>query len=307
MTLRAAGLLSGLLLALTACSGEGSAGEQDYTPPPAVLPEVDEDPAVQRYVALGDSYTAGPNVPPVDTTSGGCFRSSGNYPSLVAGSLDPDEFVDASCGGATTVNTTDVQQTTSGTVPPQFDALDEQTDLVTIGLGGNDFNLFATLIGYCPTLREEDPTGAPCREALDEQVGGDRLRDVLPRIRDRLADVVRGVRERAPQAEVLLVGYPEIIPEEGTCPERLPLATGDYPYAREVSEGLNAAVRAAARRVDVRYLDVAEVTAGHDICSDDPWVNGRQPASDAQIYHPFPEHQEAVAVLVLEALGADLG
>jgi lysophospholipase L1-like esterase len=306
MMLRAAGLFSALLLTLTACSS-GAAEEDDYVQPPGVMPEVDEAPAVQRYVALGDSYTAGPNVPPVDTASGGCFRSGGNYPSLVAGSLDPDEFVDASCGGATTVNTTDEQRTITGPVPPQFDALDEQTDLVTIGLGGNDFNLFATLIGYCPSLRDRDPDGAPCREALGGGTGEDRLREVLPQIRERLADVVRGVRERAPEAEVLLVGYPEIIPEEGTCPTRLPLAAGDYPYAREVSEGLNAAVRGAARRADARYLDVAEITAGHDICSDDPWVNGREPANDAQIYHPFPEHQEAVAALVLEELGADLG
>jgi hypothetical protein len=39
---------------------------------------------LQSYVALGDSYTAGPLIPVQETTPLGCLRSDHNYPHLVA-------------------------------------------------------------------------------------------------------------------------------------------------------------------------------------------------------------------------------
>jgi len=50
-------------------------------------------------------------------------------------------------------------------------------------------------------------------------------------------------------------------------------------------------------------VDVWEPSAGHDICADDPWINGR--ATDpnrALAFHPFAAEQKAVAQLVLDAL-----
>ena len=40
-------------------------------------------PTYHHYVAMGDSYTAAPFVPLTDVAYG-CFRSSNNYPKLVA-------------------------------------------------------------------------------------------------------------------------------------------------------------------------------------------------------------------------------
>jgi hypothetical protein len=41
-------------------------------------------------------------------------------------------------------------------------------------------------------------------------------------------------------------------------------------------------------------------SAEHDICSEDPWVNGvESDQKRAAAYHPFAEEQEAVAELVL--------
>lgn len=39
------------------------------------------------YVALGDSYTSGPEIPDRTGTPAGCERSSRNYPALVAADL----------------------------------------------------------------------------------------------------------------------------------------------------------------------------------------------------------------------------
>ena len=118
-------------------------------------------------------------------------------------------------------------------------------------------------------------------------------------IRANLAEVVAGVRQRSPQARIVVVGYPQIVPASGTC-DLLPLATGDYPVARAVNEGLAEAVRQGAEDADAEYVDLWGPSEGHDICSADPWINGRvTSASTALAYHPFAVEQRAVADLLL--------
>jgi lysophospholipase L1-like esterase len=310
-----AALLSlGLLLA--GCSSEATG---DAAPAPTTASSATSDPSAgvgagagagagararaaakySSYVALGDSYTAAPLVPSTDTGDG-CLRSSHNYPALVAAALPSADFVDVSCSGADSTSLVGVQQTPSGAKPPQFDALSRRTDLVTIGIGGNDSNLFGTLVGTCSQLRERDPAGSPCRDRL---TGGasDPIGTALRDIRAHVRAVVAGIRDRAPRATVVVVGYPQIVPPSGTCPE-LPLAAGDYAYARRINKGLADAVRLGARRADA-YVDVFAASAGHDICSADPWINGAQTdPSRALAFHPFAAEQQAVARLVLKAL-----
>src|SRR5262249_45014666 len=54
------------------------------------------------YVALGDSYTAGPIIGMQLPDPVGCFRSDHNYPHFVAEALQAPTFRDASCSGAGT-------------------------------------------------------------------------------------------------------------------------------------------------------------------------------------------------------------
>ena len=65
------------------------------------------------------------------------------------------------------------------------------------------------------------------------------------------------MRERAPDAQIILVGYPQIFPDpaNGGCAQ-LPLATGDLGYARDVNVGLNESMAAAAKTTGVEYVDV---------------------------------------------------
>ena len=69
---------------------------------------------VQRYVALGDSYAAGPLVPIPTGEPAGCLRSNQNYPSVVARELGVADFHDVSCSGATTENVTGPQSVPLG-------------------------------------------------------------------------------------------------------------------------------------------------------------------------------------------------
>ena len=49
---------------------------------------------------------------------------------------------------------------------------------------------------------------------------------------------------------------------------------------------------------------MAAASEGHDICSDDPWINGRRKdrRTKAAPYHPMPAEQAAVAELILALL-----
>ena len=60
-------------------------------------------PTYHHYVAMGDSFTAAPFVPLTDVAYG-CYRSSNNYPHLVAEALHIDDLRDRSCSGAQTAD-----------------------------------------------------------------------------------------------------------------------------------------------------------------------------------------------------------
>jgi lysophospholipase L1-like esterase len=253
-----------------------------------------------RYVALGDSFTAGPLIPTTDL-AGGCARSDHNYPSLVADDLDVKKFVDVSCSGAKTRDLTGVQRPFGDSrVPPQLRALTPDTTLVSLGIGGNDLDLFATLIGTCTRLRSADPQGSPCARQL--AANGPDLDTAIGTISTRVATALRTIRARAPRAKVVLVGYLRLVPDRGTC-VGLPLAAGDYAEGRRISETLDRALRRAARRTNVTFVDMYAASRGHDICSKDPWVNGSVTNRQrALAYHPFASGMRAVAREVSSAL-----
>ncbi|WP_460787834.1 SGNH/GDSL hydrolase family protein [Nocardioides maradonensis] len=278
--LAAVALLTGL--GLTACG-----------PAPSRIPLSSTGLSGNRYVSLGDSYTAAPSIAGGPARGDdGCGRSARNYPHLVADALAL-RLEDVSCGGATTAQMLQEQKLGSTVVPPQLDALRPDTSLVTLGIGGNDDNVFAQLITSCVGLGMAHPQGSPCADSVKGGIEK-ALTALQRRLAGRVEAVVGEIEQRSPKARVLLIGYPQIVPASGTCPQ-LPLAAGDYPYARRVIASLNTALRRAAAARHVTYVDVWTATAGHDICAADPWIAGSQTTEPGFIYHPYAEEQQAVA------------
>jgi lysophospholipase L1-like esterase len=286
------------LAALTACNDSSALSTEPTEPPPSPATSAQEE---LSYVALGDSFTAAPYVPRTDLADG-CLRSSGNYPSLVAEELGA-RLTDVSCSGADTGDITGRQRVGFGgsTVRPQIKAVRPGTDLVTVGIGGNDENLFATLVYRCTGLA--DQPGTPCADALTTMYGDPAA--VVAGTGDRVAATLRTVARQAPDATVVLVGYPRLVSEDEGC-SRFPLAEGDRPLLVAFEEELNRSLAAAARRTGAGFVDLRAVSEGHEICSADPWVNGaRTDQTRALAFHPFAEGQQAAAEAVLEL--ADLG
>ncbi|MGZ8736641.1 MAG: SGNH/GDSL hydrolase family protein [Nocardioides sp.] len=283
-------LLAATALMVSGCTG--APGEEGPAPGPDLATA---ERSGEKYVALGDSFTAGPFVPTTDL-AGGCLRSDHNYPSLLAEELDIEDFVDVSCSGARTRDLPREQRTVrDARVPPQLDALSPDTTLVTLGIGGNDFDLYGDLTNACLRLRDTDPTGSPCRDAMTRGEGPN-LATVTARIGRNVERGLAQVARRAPDARVVLVGDPRIAPSTGECPELLPYATGDVPFGDEVLRRLTAALSRAADRAGVEFLDMYAASAGHDVCSAEPYVNGVNGDQDrAAAFHPFPRGMRAVA------------
>lgn len=281
--------VSVLLLAagLTACGDDEKAGA-----------------AKPVYVAMGDSFTAAPLMGPADGADG-CFRSVNNYPHQLADALKM-KLRDVSCSGATTEDVEGSQKTPRGAVlGPQINALDPGTDVVTVGLGANDFSLVGRIIITCLQLSIARPgNDGQCRDG-DAKAGALASATVLPQLEERLKGIYAAIREKAPSARIFAVGYPRMFPAEKAC-ESLPLTDADATWAHDIVEGVNEVMERAAEASGVTYIDTQTPSEGHDICGEEPWVAGTKPIPGraAQAFHPYVEEQRMVTGLLKKAIGS---
>ncbi|MFI5998412.1 SGNH/GDSL hydrolase family protein [Streptomyces sp. NPDC051362] len=281
MTLGAALLSTGAAIAMTGASAANATDGRHS----------------RDYVALGDSYASAPLVPTqVDPT---CLRSDNNYPSLVARSRAA-QLTDVSCAGATTANMTSTQ----GNVPPQFDALRQSTDLVTITIGGNDIG-FSTILGTCAHVSSTDPAGAPCQTYFST-TGADAVTEAIKQTAPKVSQVLRGIHHRAPHARVVVVGYPDLFPEDGVgCTSAtVPLAAGDFSYLRDKEKELNTMLARQARKSGAEYVNTYTSTVGHDLCQPvaNRWIETFAPDSPAAPVHPNAAGEAAMAGAVKRKL-----
>jgi lysophospholipase L1-like esterase len=251
------------------------------------------------YVALGDSFTAGSGVlPPAAGAPLDCTQSARNYPHLTAQALGLS-LIDRSCGGAQTKDMTASQFPDQ---PPQFDALNASTRVVTLGIGGNDNNLFISAIALCGATDAADVAniGAPCKQTF-----GDYFNRQIAADAPNIAQALQQLRARAPAARVFVVGYPDILPQSGNCYLRLPLTTGDVAYLDGVERNLNAMLRTQAAANGATFIDTYDNSIGHDACKPESvrWVEPLLPGGGALApVHPNAAGEAATAGVVQAAL-----
>ncbi|HET9253908.1 MAG TPA: SGNH/GDSL hydrolase family protein [Pseudonocardiaceae bacterium] len=256
----------------------------------------------QHYVALGDSYAAGPGIKEQRADPRGCQRSTNNYPARLAEMLNISDYTDVTCSGATTGNMTASQSLPQGTNPPQFSALREDTDLVTVTITGNDIG-FVDIVENCTRVSIRDPWGNPC-ERQAKASGTDVYADRIEAVGPKLAQVLEGIHQRSPHATVLLVGYLRILPPSIGCYPTFPVSRGDVPYLDGLQQQLTAVLDTQAFRHDAILVDAYARSQGHDACQPprDRWVEGVLPASPAAPVHPNAAGMEAVAGFARDTL-----
>jgi lysophospholipase L1-like esterase len=257
------------------------------------------------YVSLGDSYTAAPLVPNPTGNPIGCGRSTNNYPSDVTRVRSLSPFIDASCSSATTANMTQSQSVPfGGTNPPQFNSLSASDTLVTLGIGGNDAGLIS-VAEECASLDAFAPFGSRCKNHYTSS-GSDPNVAAIDATGPKVATALEGIHARAPQARVLVVGYPDGLPVNGSnCWPLVPMSSADITYFNGLETRLNTVLRNAASANTATFVDTFQSSIGHDACKapGTAWVNGIIPTSAAFPLHPNQAGEQNMANQVLAALG----
>jgi lysophospholipase L1-like esterase len=253
-----------------------------------------------KYVALGDSYTAGPVIPVQQTNPTGCLRSDHNYPHLVATSIKGALLTDVSCSGAKTDDMTQPQSVDGGTNAPQFDALQPDTRAVSMTIGGNDIG-FTSIAENCASTSN---SGTPCQDKYVVN-GDDQITDRINATAPKLAAVLSGIHERSPHATVFVLGYLDILPDSGQgCYPQMPITDGDVPFLRDKEKELNTMVQNVTVASGDIYVDAYAGSIGRDACQLPTvrWVEPVIPVNPAAPVHPNAAGMQAYADMLATAM-----
>ena len=277
MTVRAAGLV----MAFASLSGCAHAP----TLPPGA-----------RYVALGSSFAAGAGIGPTrPETPARCQRTEINYAGLLAARLGLS-LNDQSCGGATTAHVLNGWNE----LPPQVAALNADTRLVTVTIGGNDLNYVGNLFM------------AGCDPAKGFAVQGRTLPCTAPRAPGE-ADYARAeaglraiaaeARARAPRARLVFVQYVTLVPD-APCPAAN-ISGDNAVLTRTIGLKLAELTARVARETGSLVLPADELSRNHTPCDAEPWAIGLPPGHDpakGAPWHPTAAGHAGIAAALADLL-----
>jgi lysophospholipase L1-like esterase len=173
-------------------------------------------------------------------------------------------------------------------VAPQFDALTSDTTLVTLSIGGNDTSLLS-LGESCIRL---NPFERPCY--YDNVVNGvDLVQQRIDAYAPKLAATLGGIKARAPQAPIFVVGYGLYVKRNGCRPTQ-PIVPIDANYVQAKVDYL---ILVTAREA------AAAGAAGHDTCAStsNRWLEGVIPTTIAAPLHPNARGMQAFGDIVAAA------
>lgn len=264
-------------------------------------------PAYAEYVALGDSYAAlGDNRAQTGKPEL-CARSLANYAHRLDANPAVGELTDVTCGGAQIPNLAGTQTLGTApnqqTAPAQFDALSEDTDLVTLSIGGNDVGFGA--IVACITRQgpfKDLPGGATC----ESEIGAEIDNSIATTYAEDgpIDEVYDTIAELSPDATIVATQYMPLMPAAGTtCAIVEQFNPADVTWAREITEDINAAVNTAARRNE--HISVLPTdTVDRSACAkpDQRWTSFFGVGDNTAPMHPTALGQEAMAAAIAAEL-----
>ncbi|MEU6341580.1 SGNH/GDSL hydrolase family protein [Streptomyces sp. NPDC046977] len=214
------------------------------------------------YVALGDSYSSGNGAGNYDSASGSCHRSFSAYPYLWKNAHAPSSFADTSCSGAVTTDVTN----------SQLGPLNASTGLVSITIGGNDAG-FADVMTTCVT--GSDTT---CVNRVN--TAENYARNTLPA---RLDATYNAIRAKAPNAKVVVLGYPRVYTLNVFC---VGLSDTKHRKIDEAADVLDSVIAARAAAHGFVFGDVRNTFNNHELCSGDDYLHSLVISPSWESYHP---------------------
>ncbi|KJE20543.1 lysophospholipase L1-like esterase [Frankia torreyi] len=261
--------------------------------------------APTTYVALGDSYSSGEGNPPFDdgtaTTKDDCHRSPQAWPRLLgvdgSGSIAGNGHL--ACSGAEIDDVLFRGQHPGGLdSTSQVSRLekinrDKPVGVVTVTIGGNDLGFSSTLetcfVWQCVQQPEKEER---------------KIDDVAARVQQ---EVIPAIHKAAPQARVVVVGYPRLFPRLIADTTRCGwLTPTELTHLNQVQDYLDGRLRVAATTGEATYVSVADALNGHELCSRDPWIYDLGRNGGNLRGHPLADGQRAIAAVVGASAGAPL-
>ena len=135
-------------------------------------------------------------------------------------------------------------------------------------------------------------------------------------VNTRLRLVLRRLRAAAPDAQIVLVGYPNFMPYEGrACQQSLfAFAPTDVLWLHNEISALNRLLRSVAAEASsdaskpVLFIDPSAPFFGHDVCHKGAsWFNGVTLRGivlghKVEFFHPTAKGQSAIASVVFDAI-----
>ncbi|MEU3097989.1 SGNH/GDSL hydrolase family protein [Streptomyces sp. NPDC006967] len=228
----------------------------------ATTAQASQQAAADGYVALGDSYSSGVGAGSYISSSGDCKRSTKAYPYLWAAANSPSSFGFTACSGART----------GDVLSGQLGPLSSTTGLVSISIGGNDAG-FADVMTTCVLQSESSCLNriATARAFVGSTLPG------------RLDGVYSAIRDRAPNAEVVVLGYPRFYKLGTTC---IGLSETKRKAINDAADLLDTTIAQRAQAYGFTFGDVRTTFAGHEICSGSSWLHSVDWLNIGNSYHP---------------------
>jgi lysophospholipase L1-like esterase len=219
--------------------------------------------AGESYVALGDSYSSGTGTRTYIADGTDCLRSVYAYASLTAAAKSYSLNFRA-CSGAVVADVTN----------SQLSALSSNTRYVTISVGGNDAG-FADVLTECAL----PAWASDCAGAV--AAASTFISNTLP---GRLNTLYASIRTRAPNAKVVVVGYPKIFMGED-CNLATFFSPEDEAALNDGVVLINSVTSAAASARGFTFVNPVSQFTGHAVCDSTEWINGfSDPVQES--YHP---------------------
>lgn len=255
-------------------------------------------------VFIGDSSTANYGIAPLADTELPqlfCFRSNENYPAVTTRQLAEKGITlqvqaDRSCAGAAVNHFWNEQEVFPPLpdlkVPPQQEALTQDTQLVVGSVGGNTLGIARILKQCSERLRggegallpaepvDADSPAGQCRQFFASGDGEQWLNDRLEQVGWELEEMFDRIAYFSGEnAKTVLVGYPRLVPDdESLCSTPIPgsqelpfadIAPDALGFVDEIQARLNTAMADAAKTAGVRFVDLYAATGTDTACDGD--------------------------------------
>lgn len=148
--------------------------------------------------------------------------------------------------------------------------LDDNTTLVTFSIGGNDAR-FVDIVKQCLY-------GSGFANCQDSTLAGDTAPlsqaepDRINRLRPDITTVLQQVHTKAPNAQILLVGYPQLFSGAPCLVNGLTIGATDVQWLNQMSATLNAAMNQAINdipltdRLKMTFVDPQNTFTNHGLC-----------------------------------------